>query len=281
VEGGRSSGRSHEAERNRAKPALGLVERGEAPWKEDGHPAGRTRHRLCRGMQRSIRFAQADGREGGGIVARVWTAGERCGRVDMAATSCRQVRVGERVRFGGCGNRFGSCRGGSKVARVHFAALCQCHQAPVIKGESSPALECPSMRAPDEIVSREGGRLAGRTNDRWCHESVVRAHHERVPRAKSPGDRGYRKVPVETRRPNPKPGRLVRSGASGAGMHRIDVGPRVTSTKGAARLRTATGGEALRSTCGTTSGGAGRPKGSIGSVGGKTSEGKTPQAPPA
>jgi hypothetical protein len=68
----------------------------------------------------ALRFAQADGRDGEGIVARVWSAGEHYGHVGMAATSCWQVRVGERVRFGGCGNLFGLCRGGSKVARVHM-----------------------------------------------------------------------------------------------------------------------------------------------------------------
>lgn len=66
------------------------------------------------------RFAQADGRDGEDIVARVWSAGEHYGHVGMAATSCWQARVGERVHFGGCGNWFGLCRGGSKVARVHM-----------------------------------------------------------------------------------------------------------------------------------------------------------------
>jgi hypothetical protein len=37
AEGSRSSGRSHETGQHRAKPAFGLVERSEAPWKEDGH----------------------------------------------------------------------------------------------------------------------------------------------------------------------------------------------------------------------------------------------------
>jgi hypothetical protein len=105
------------------------------------------------------------------------------------------------------------------------AATCRRNQTTVIKGESSPALECPLTKAPDGIVSREGGRLAGQTNDRWCHDSVVRAQHERLLRATSLGHRRCRKVPAGTGRNNPKPGWHFRSGASGAGTHRIEVRP--------------------------------------------------------
>lgn len=49
--------------------------------------------------------------------------------------------------------------------------------------------------------------------------------HERLRRATSLGHRRCRKVPAGTGRNNPTPGRHPRSGASGAGTHRIDVGP--------------------------------------------------------
>jgi hypothetical protein len=48
--------------------------------------------------------------------------------------------------------------------------------------------------------------------------------HERLRRATSLGHRRCRKVPAGTGRKNPKPGRHSRSGASGAGTHRNDVG---------------------------------------------------------
>ena len=147
-----------------------------------------------------------------------------------ATLAWRQRRVG-RPGLGNVSASVGAGTGSGGVVEVRrwlgsiCAATCLRSQTPVIKGETSPTLECPITKAPDGVVSREGGRLAGQTNDRWCHESVVRAHYERLLRARPLGHHRYRKVPVETGRTNPKPGRHSRSGASGAGTHRIDVGP--------------------------------------------------------
>jgi hypothetical protein len=203
-----------------------------------------------------------------------------------ATLAWRQRRVG-RPGLGNVSASVGAGTGSGCVVEVRrwlgsiCAATCLRGQTFVIKGETSPALECPITRAPDGVVSREGGRLAGQTNDRWCHEGVVRTHASVATgeAARSPqvpqgaGGNGTDKPKAGTAFP-------VRSfwRRNAPDRRRTD---RVTSRKDVARLRTTTGDEALRPTCSTTSGGADRPRGSIGHVGGKTSEGKTPKAPPA
>jgi hypothetical protein len=160
--------------------------------------------------------------------------------------------------------------------RSNCAATCRRSQTTVVKGESSPALECPITRTPDGIISRERGRLAGQTNDRWCHEGVVR-----YARAFATGD-----VARPPQVPQGASGNWAKEPEAGTTFpvrsfwrrnaperRRID---RVISEKDVARLRTTTGDEALRPTCRTTSGGEDRPRGMIGRMGGKTSEGKTP-----
>lgn len=98
-----------------------------------------------------------------------------------ATLAWRQRRVG-RPGLGNVSASVGAGTGSGGVVEVRrwlgsiCAATCLRSQTPVIKGETSPALECPITRAPDGVVSREGGRLAGQTNDRWCHEGVVRTH---------------------------------------------------------------------------------------------------------
>jgi hypothetical protein len=187
---------------------VGETKRGNA---EGGRSsAGRTRPCLCRGMQaKHWRFAQADGRDGEGIVARVRIAGKRCGRVDMAVTSCRQSRVGERVRFGGCGNRFGSCRGGSKVARVHMCGTVStqsghCHQRRIE----------PCARVSNNEGARRcrpsGERSACRPSERQTVSRKCRQGASRALRwARSFGDHRRRKVSMETGRTDPPRGTAI------------------------------------------------------------------------
>lgn len=202
-----------------------------------------------------------------------------------ATLAWRQRRVG-RSGLGNASASAGAQTGSDCVVEVRRwlgsirAATCLRGQTTVVKGETSPALECPITRTPDGIVSRKRGRLAGQTDDRWCHEGVVRCT-----RAFATGDVARPpQVPQGAsgnwaKQPNAGTASPVRSfwRRNAPDRRRTD---RVTSGKDVARLRTTTGDEALRSTCSTTSGGEDRPRGPIGRMGGKTSEGETPQAPP-
>jgi hypothetical protein len=282
--GGTVTGRSHEAEPRRAKPAFGLVERSGAKRKEDGHrplsrsratsseagfrvggtkrgeaeggrsSAGRTRPCLYRGMQaehrrfarRTVAMARASSR-GSGLLENA-----------AAASIWRQRRVG-RAGLGNVSASAGAGTGSGRVAEVRrwlgsiCAALCPRGQATAINGGSSPALECPITRAPDGVVCREGGRLAGRTNGRWCHESVVRAHVERCDGRGRTETAGAARCRWKPDGRTQRAGRHFRSGASGAGTHRIVVGPTGSSGTDVARLRAAAETGALRPTCGATS----------------------------
>jgi hypothetical protein len=73
---------------------------------------------------------------------------------------------------------------------------------------------------------QSGGRSACRPNERPMVSRRCRQDaRERLRRATSLGHRRCRKVPATTERNSPTPGRHSRSGASGAGTRRIDVGP--------------------------------------------------------
>lgn len=129
----------------------------------------------------------------------------------VAASAWRQRRVGR----SGSANASASAGAGTvsdRVAEVRrwlesiCVALLPARSGHRQSGGSSPALECPLTRAPDDTAGREGGRLAGRTNGQRCHESVVRAQRERLRRAKPPGNRRTRKGPVEDRRNSPERG---------------------------------------------------------------------------
>jgi hypothetical protein len=181
-------------------------------------------------------------------------AGERCGRVGMAATSCRQVRFGKRVRFGGCRNRFGSCRRGSKVARVHMRGIIAGAARPLPIGRVEPSARV-SIYEGAGRCRRPGGRSACRPNERStvsrkCRQGATRAFATGQAIGRPQDPQGSRGRPAEQPR--------ARDGISGPELLAPERTGSTSDRQGfpgmeAARLRTATGDGALRSNCATTS----------------------------
>lgn len=111
------------------------------------------------------------------------------------------------------------------MARVHMCGNVSTQSDPCHQRRNEPCARV-SNNEGARRCRQSGGRSACRPNERPMVSRRCRQDaHERLRRARPLGHHRYRKVPVETERTNPKPGRHSRSGASGAGTHRIDVGP--------------------------------------------------------